>query len=117
MPWPRSPPTWKSTGTPGSLVVPDPNHFDGDVLLRTLGGEGWGVLPVSAGYVDSARGIGLHDIAVTPAGAEPRAGGQLAFHVLEVMESVLESAALGQSVKVASRCERPDAVPLTDLGG
>jgi hypothetical protein len=33
------------------------------------------------------------------------------------MESVLESAALGQSVKVASRCERPEAVPLTDLGG
>jgi hypothetical protein len=31
------------------------------------------------------------------------------------MESVLESAALGQSVKVASRCGRPEAVPLTDL--
>ncbi len=56
-------------------------------------------------------------ISTTPSGTEPRAGGQLAFHVLEVMESVLESAALGQSVKVASRCERPEAVPLTDLSG
>lgn len=104
-------------GDTGSLIVPDPNHFDGDVKLRRLAGDGWEVLPVSAGYVDSARGFGLHDIAVTRAGAEPRAGGQLAFHVLEVMESVLESAALGQSVKVASRCERPEAVPLTNLGG
>ncbi|MCU1515385.1 MAG: oxidoreductase [Pseudarthrobacter sp.] len=104
-------------GAAGSLAVPDPNCFDGDVKLRTLAGEGWEVLPVSAGYVDSARGFGLHDIAVTPAGSEPRAGGQLAFHVLEVMESVLESAALGQALKVASRCERPEAVPLTDLSG
>ena len=104
-------------GDAGSLIVPDPNRFDGEVKLRTLGSEGWEVLPVSAGYVDSARGFGLHDIAVTPSGTEPRAGGQLAFHVLEVMESVLESAALGQSVKIASRCERPEAVPLTDLGG
>lgn len=102
-------------GETGSLVVPDPNHFDGDVKLRSLGGEGWEVLPISAGYVDSARGFGLHDLATTPAGEEPRAGGQLAFHVLEVMESVLESAALGQAVKVASRCGRPEAVPLTDV--
>ncbi|MEV7136317.1 Gfo/Idh/MocA family oxidoreductase [Arthrobacter sp. NPDC093128] len=103
-------------GETGSLIVPDPNHFDGDVKLRTLGGDGWDVLPVSAGYVDSARGYGLHDLARTPAGEEPRAGGELAFHVLEVMESVLESAALGQAVKVASRCPRPEAVSLTDLG-
>jgi predicted dehydrogenase len=104
-------------GDAGSLVVPDPNRFDGDVKLRTLAGDGWEVLPVSAGYVDSARGFGLHDLAVAPDGTEPRAGGQLAFHVLEVMESVLESAALGHSVKVAGRCRRPEAVPLTDLGG
>ena len=97
--------------------MPDPNRFNGDMKVRTLGGEGWEVLPVSAGYVNSARGFGLHDLAVTPSGAEPRAGSQLAFHVLEVMESVLESAALGQSVKVASRCERPEAVSLTDLSG
>jgi predicted dehydrogenase len=102
-------------GDAGSLVVPDPNLFDGDVKLRMLGGERWEVLPMSAGYVDAARGFGLHDIAVSPAGTEPRAGGQLAFHVLEVMESVLESAALGQAVKIASRCARPDAVPLTNL--
>jgi len=55
-------------------------------------------------------------IAVTTSGSEPRAGGQLAFHVLEVMESVLESSALG-SRQSASRCERPEPVPLTDPGG
>ena len=104
-------------GDTGSLILPDPNRFDGDVKLRSLAGDGWEVLPVSAGYVDSARGFGLHDLAVTPDGSEPRAGGQLAFHVLEVMEAVLESAALGNAVKVASQCRRPEAVPLTDLRG
>jgi predicted dehydrogenase len=104
-------------GETGSLIVPDPNHFDGDVKLRTLAGGDWEMLPVSAGYVESARGYGLHDLARTPRGAEPRAGGNLAFHVLDVMESVLESAALGQAVGVASSCERPPAVPLTVLSG
>jgi len=101
-------------GTAGSLVVPDPNHFDGDVLLRTLDGSTWETLPVSGGYVDSGRGFGLADLALTPAGEEPRTGGRLAFHALDVMESVLESARTGRSVAIASSCERPAAVPLTE---
>ncbi|SEE40338.1 Predicted dehydrogenase [Arthrobacter alpinus] len=103
-------------GESGSLIVPDPNRFEGDVKLRRLGGDAWETLPVSAGYVDGARGIGLHDLAATAPGQEPRAGGALAFHALEIMESVLESAHTGQRVEVASTCLRPDIVPLTRLG-
>ncbi|WP_245933402.1 Gfo/Idh/MocA family protein [Arthrobacter livingstonensis] len=100
-------------GETGSLVVPDPNQFDGDVLLHALGASEWEVLPVSGGYVDSARGIGLQDLALTPGGGEPRAGGKLAFHALDVMESLLRSAHTGQSVAIDSGCGRPSAVPLT----
>ena len=103
-------------GETGSLVVPDPNHFDGDVRLRTLGAQDWETLPVSAGYADSARGIGLQDLAGTADGVLPRANGQLAFHVLDVMESLLASAHTGASVVVRSGCERPSGVPLTALG-
>ena len=35
-------------GERGSLVVPDPNMFEGDVELHELGGSGWTTLPVSA---------------------------------------------------------------------
>jgi predicted dehydrogenase len=35
-------------GQTGSLIVPDPNHFDGDVQLFALGAEDWETLPVSA---------------------------------------------------------------------
>jgi predicted dehydrogenase len=102
-------------GEKGTLSVPDPNHFDGDVQLFRLGGESWETLPVSAGYIDSGRGYGIADIAATPDGEEPRAGGALAFHVLEVMESVLASARTGASIPIASTVERPSAVELADL--
>lgn len=99
-------------GDKGSLIVPDPNGFRGDVKLRVLGGKDWEVLPVSAGYETGARGIGLNDMALTPAGREARAGGALAFHALEIMESVLESARSGQGVRLTSTCSRPATVPL-----
>lgn len=102
-------------GATGSLVVPDPNHFDGDVELFTLGADSWQTLPVSAGYIDSGRGFGIADLAATPAGAEPRAGGQLAFHALEVMESVLASAHTGSAVTIESTVARPELVELTAL--
>ncbi len=102
-------------GEKGSLVVPDPNYFDGDVQLFALGAEDWETLPVSAGYVDSGRGFGIADLAATPAGQEPRAGGQLAFHALEVMESVLESARSGQAVAIKSTAARPATVELAEL--
>jgi predicted dehydrogenase len=102
-------------GERGSLAVPDPNHFDGDVQLFALGAEEWQTLPVSAGYVDSGRGFGIADLAATPPGSEPRAGGQLAYHALEVMESVLASAKTGSAVQIHSTAARPDAVELTTL--
>ena len=100
-------------GERGSLVVPDPNHFDGDVQIFPLGAEDWDTLPVSAGYVDSGRGFGIADLAATPPGSEPRAGGLLAYHALEVMESVLESARTGTPMAIKSTAARPDLVQLT----
>ncbi|MFC7625144.1 Gfo/Idh/MocA family protein [Microlunatus sp. GCM10028923] len=101
-------------GELGSLNVPDPNRFDGDVELHGLADKGWRTLDVSAGYRNASRGYGLADLVATPAGTEPRAGGKLAFHVLEVMESLLASAQSGQRVEIQSRVERPAPVPLGD---
>ena len=65
-------------GEHGSLVVPDPNHFDGDVQLFALGADDWETLPVSAGYADSGRGFGIADLVRTPAGQEP--GPEVPWH-------------------------------------
>ena len=71
-------------GQTGSLVVPDPNRFDGDVQLHELGGA-WRTLPPSAGYRDAGRGYGVADLAVTAPGAPARANGDVAYHVLDIM--------------------------------
>ncbi|MFI8633422.1 Gfo/Idh/MocA family protein [Microbacterium sp. NPDC077663] len=98
-------------GDRGSLVVPDPNTFDGEVRLAELGGEGWRSVTTSAGYADSGRGIGLIDAV---AGDGPgRAGGALALHVLDIMESLLRSSAEGRRVVIDTAVERPSLVPLT----
>jgi predicted dehydrogenase len=45
-------------------------------------------------------------------GDEFRASGRMALHVLEVMESILGSAADGRSVEIESTMERPAPVPI-----
>ncbi|HSL35541.1 MAG TPA: Gfo/Idh/MocA family oxidoreductase [Arthrobacter sp.] len=102
-------------GEHGSLVVPDPNYFEGDVQVFALGADDWETLPVSAGYADSGRGFGIADLVRTPAGQEPRAGGALGFHALDVMESVLESARTGAPVLIGSTVERPAPVELATI--
>lgn len=100
-------------GSRGTLAVPDPNHFTGEVSLHRLAGEGWETLPVSAGYVGASRGIGLQDMATR--GERLRAGGRLGQHALETMNAVLDSARTGSRVELASTCERPEAVALQEL--
>ncbi|MEU7860095.1 Gfo/Idh/MocA family oxidoreductase [Nonomuraea sp. NPDC049141] len=100
-------------GEAGSLVVPDPNYFDGSVLFSEAR-DGWQTLPAAAGYVGAGRGVGLADFAATPAGEEPRTSGSLAYHVLDVMESLLTSAHSGAAVNITSTCERPPPVDLIE---
>jgi predicted dehydrogenase len=101
-------------GETASLVLPDPNTFDGDVRIRTLDSSDWRTLPESAGYRNASRGIGLADLASTPADKPIRASGTVAFHVLDVMLSLLSATAEGSTVCVESTCERPTIVSQSD---
>lgn len=99
-------------GTAGSLGVPDPNGFDGQVELFTAGA--WQPLPVSAGYRDGGRGTGLADLAAAADAGRPHlASAELAEHVLDVMLTLLDAAHEGRALPVATTCGRPAAVPLT----
>lgn len=95
-------------GVDGSLLVPDPNTFTGDVQLHPRGGE-WQTLQPSAGYADAGRGIGLIDFAAGHA----RASGAMAHHVLEIMTALAASAASGAREPLHTTVERPSLVPLT----
>jgi predicted dehydrogenase len=99
-------------GTEGSLAVPDPNRFGGEVELLAPGGA-WQALPLTHGYAeDNYRILGLADMADAIAEGRPhRASGELAFHVLEVMEAFQVSSDAGRRVTIASRPERPAPLP------
>ena len=114
--WASRVPLFEVYGTAGTLAVPDPNTFGGTVEAFTAESGEWSPLPDAAGFVDSGRGVGLADLADAVAeGRRERASGDLAFHVLEVMEAVLASSDAHRVIEITSRVERPEAVPLTTL--
>jgi predicted dehydrogenase len=95
-------------GTEGSLVVPDPNFFGGQIELLKKGGE-WQKVDTDMPYADgNYRSIGLADMAHAIANDRPhRANGDLALHVLEVMEAFETSSQTGKVVNISTPVERP----------
>ena len=100
-------------GTAGSLSVPDPNRFGGAVQIFRAGAEDWTPVPEAGGYRGAARGCGVSDLAsALTTGTAHRANGEIAYHVLDVMESLLAAADSGQAVDITSSCDRPQAIHL-----
>jgi len=109
-------------GTGGTISVPDPNMFEGSVELfsaATAPAPGpdadndanWKDVGVKAGFLDSGRGYGLADLALSvDEGRQHRANDEVALHVLEIMESVQLAADGHTSVTLTTTCERPEAI-------
>lgn len=116
--WATRAPLFEVYGTAGTLGVPDPNRFSDPVSIATADDRAWRELPVSSGYADAGRGYGLADMAHAIATDRPhRASGDLAFHVLEVMEAVAGAARDHTVVEVRSRVDRPATVPAGSAPG
>ena len=61
---------------------------------------------------DAGRGTGVVELArAIRAGVPERASGAQAFHVVDIMESMLEAADTGQWVTVQSTVERAKSLP------
>ncbi|GAA4982101.1 Gfo/Idh/MocA family oxidoreductase [Kitasatospora paranensis] len=96
------------TGTDATLVLPDPNHFDGPSRIED-GGPG---RQVAATGTTAGRGTGVLDMARAIRSGEPhRATGELALHVLAVMEAVEAAVDTGSPVEVAIGAPSPQALP------
>jgi predicted dehydrogenase len=110
--WSHNLPRIEIYGSEGSLSVPDPNIFSGPVRLRAAGAADWSDMPLT--HSDQvSRGIGVADLAhALRTGRPHRASGELAYHVLDVMQSFEESSDTGRHVTIASTCTRPAALPM-----
>ena len=98
-------------GTAGTLSLPDPNTFGGPLRVRGQNEEAWETVALTRPFQDNARGIGLADMLNAAARNLPhRASGELAYHVLDVMHSVLEAAEQERTLTVQSRAARPEAL-------
>lgn len=98
-------------GSRGSVSVPDPNQFDGLVEVFAAENGAWEAVEPSAGYRNGGRGIGLADLVHALSGEPHRASGELALHVLDVMETLLRAAQEGRSLPITTEIDRPAAVP------
>lgn len=112
-------------GEKGSMLVPDPNFFGGKVAWSkqagdylevdgadmAFGANNWAGRPGTPKR-SNYRMLGVADLIEAAArDREPRCSGRLAAHVVEIMESVLVSAADRSFVKLRSKVDRP--APLT----
>lgn len=110
---------WRATlpcieihGTNGSLSVPDPNTFGGDVKVFQPEDVDWRIVPSEHAYGNQSRGLGLADMAAAIQSGRPhRADGALAYHVLDIMQAFLDSGESRARVDLESDCERPAPMP------
>ncbi|HWA20398.1 MAG TPA: Gfo/Idh/MocA family oxidoreductase [Devosia sp.] len=101
-------------GTEGAMQVPDPNWFGGEVKIARPRAPEWEDVPVRIPYADANyRSLGVADMAHAILDNRPhRASGELALHVLEVMEAFETASKSGQIVRIKSKVDRP--APITE---
>jgi predicted dehydrogenase len=116
-------------GTEGSLRLPDPDTFGGTVSLSERGadwrdlhseGELYGARnwPYAAPDRANYRMLGVADLArALRTGERPRASGDLALHVLEIMEAILASGESRGPVAVNGTVDQPPLLGEEEAAG
>jgi len=122
--WKHGRPPIEIYGTEGTIQNPDPNFFGGPVLISKEAGDFEDALMADLPFsepnrevrngrmVADYRMVGVFDMACAIRTGRPhRASGNLALHVMEVMEGLEKAAVEGRRVAMETRCERPAPVP------
>jgi predicted dehydrogenase len=96
-------------GSTGTIVFPDPNQFQGELLLWADGAKEPERLVTLS---ETGRGTGVVELArAIRAGVPERASGEQAYHVLDVMVAIAEAAETGEFVAVRSSMALPASLP------
>lgn len=95
--------------TEGTLVLPDPNFFGGEVWCYTNEKKEWELIAPENDYVANNRGIGfLEMVQAVRNGSEPIASGKRGHHILEVMQGFIESIETKKRVQIFSSCPKQE---------
>jgi predicted dehydrogenase len=107
--WPDHPIT--IFGSEGTMRVPDPNTFGGEVLVRRRYEKDWHPVPQLHGFAENSRGLGVLDMAHAIAENRPhRVSGDLALHALDVMLAFEQSSREGRHIVLETDVDRPAAM-------
>ena len=114
-------------GTDGTIFVPDPNFFGGDLVTTDIAGTRTNVTPWDHPFgklnqdLDkdhpraNYRTAGLADMmASIEGGYRARCGLDVALHAVDVMTSLLKAGESGQVLTLSTTCERPLALSPAD---
>jgi predicted dehydrogenase len=109
--WQHGAPRLEIYGTEGSLQCPGPNTFGGPVQIWTPKKNQWTDVPLKQ-PAPIGRGLGVADLAdALKTGRQHRANGEIALHVVEVMEAFHASSDSGRRIDLQSNCEQPAPMP------
>lgn len=99
-------------GSEGSLRCIDPNNFGGQLYLRKPDDPELEPVDNRFGYTDNSRGVGVADMAMAIQKDRPhRASGEMAYHVTDIINSIIEASREGRYVELGSTCVQPAALP------
>jgi predicted dehydrogenase len=114
-------------GTEGSVFVPDPNFFGGDILISDANGARQKVEPWDHpfGKVNQTGGDGIGRANYRTAGLADmiqaiekkrpaRCGLDVALHAVDVMTSLLKAGEAGKVITLTTTCDRPKALTPKD---
>lgn len=109
---------WKTTaphieiyGEKGTMVIPDPNRYVGDVLIRRFKDTEFHALPQFIEYSKYGRGIGIVDmIRSIDAGVPHRASAEMAYHATDVILAMDEAGEAHKELKIESTADQPSGL-------
>ena len=106
-------------GTKGMLRLGDPNHFGGEVYYlpnnTCEGNTQMQRLACDLPFAGNSRGVGPAEMAdAILYGRKNRAAGEMAAHVLDVIEQIMASSEAGRMLPVNSCCTRPEPLHRED---
>ncbi len=118
--WNHSHSNMEIYGLEGSIIIPDPNFFSGDILLSKKNKKWQNInndkmllgIPNktdnSGKKIANYRGIGLSDMVDSIINnRQPRCSLDLSLHVLEVMEGIIQSSETNKNFELITKPDKP----------